>query len=47
MRAPVLNCTLKSFPETSSTEALARAPMRGPELAGVETGPFPGQESSG
>jgi multimeric flavodoxin WrbA len=37
MRALVLNCTLKSAPETSNTEALARVLMRELELAGCET----------
>lgn len=36
MRALILNCTLKSAPETSNTEALARVLMRELELAGVE-----------
>ena len=37
MRSLVLNCTLKSSPETSSTEALARVVMAELEKGGAET----------
>ena len=37
MRALVLNCTLKSSPETSNTEAVARVVMEAMESDGIET----------